>query len=839
MAYLNPEVLDDGLEYATANGTRLDLCSAEPGSYAQVATLSLGYVAVTTSAPNNGVTSGRKVDITAAPSAGAITATGTATFWALTDGVGVLVAVGNLSAGYPVENGDDFSIDTITVTLPSVSGAPIPTNIRYIAPTAIGVGDGLSWASAAALTDINAMIAAVGSGGVVGIASHLGEYNQTSAITLSAHGGSERVTIMGMDGSNDPTLADIVGNRADWASPATEAGRVNASAFGGNTLFAAAAGIGNLNFKFLNFKRLGRIIDFSAITASGFLFEDCAAYNVRDGIYLNVASEITDCILRRVNAIGFSKKFVRFRGTSHTWQILDCGLDSRWQDMDAFAVGIECYDTAHDLIIDGGYTRNCHDTSSAYWNGDGVSSERGNYNIAISNHNASGCTDGGYDMKAENVVLDGCIAQDNKRNFRIWGGLGTPVAMNDCQSLAPHGRGGGSVHHVWLDGGGDPVEPGGKIDITNFTASGGDTGITALYIDGTNATMAFVNPPDITLTSGSVMSTTLESGSTITGLSGGSTEPAAFTVGMWTLGSNNVSGELALNILGLPGNGGSAITELQYRIDGGTWIIMSGTGTGTRELTGLTDDIEYEVEIRAINAIGPSLTSDIKSATPGYVAPEIVVLHFDGSALLAGGTPVDDAVGAPALVLGSTAVVVDGGIEIGGGTGDVRFPNRPGFTFDGMFTVKMKYTKANWNRSAGADFIVSFWHTTGNQRGWVISVTPSNTFIGGFGNGGGASGNVVDALPTPALPVPIPAGEHEVMFDRGADNFTRVYLDGVMVAKSPVTATLANPNNGVTAVRVSGSMSGNTDPGPSILHFLEVRNGEALCGSDAGYIPTP
>ncbi|UXN74522.1 hypothetical protein N8D56_05110 [Devosia sp. A8/3-2] len=276
---------------------------------------------------------------------------------------------------------------------------------------------------------------------------------------------------------------------------------------------------------------------------------------------------------------------------------------------------------------------------------------------------------------------------------------------------------------------------------------------------------------------------------------------------------------------------------MQYRVDGGVWTALTGVGTGVRVIAGLTDGVEYDIDIRAGNSVGFGLASDVKSATPIYIEPSNIKLLFDGSDLLAGGTAVDEAPGAPALILGSTAVVVDGGIQVGGSTGDVRFPNREGFTFDGLFTVKMRFTKANWNRSAGPDFLVSFWLSTNNQRARLISVSATNTILGGFGNGGGASGNVVDTVPNASIPVPIPAGLHELMFDRGADNYTRVYLDGVMVGKSAAPVPGTNVNNGTNFVRVTGSASGNNDPGPSILHFLEVRKGEALCGSDAGYTP--
>jgi hypothetical protein len=35
LAYINDEVFDQGLDYADTNGTRIDICSQEPTTYAE------------------------------------------------------------------------------------------------------------------------------------------------------------------------------------------------------------------------------------------------------------------------------------------------------------------------------------------------------------------------------------------------------------------------------------------------------------------------------------------------------------------------------------------------------------------------------------------------------------------------------------------------------------------------------------------------------------------------------------------------------------------------------------------------------------------------------------
>lgn len=118
MAYLNDEVFDQGLDYATTNGTRVDICSQEPTTYAEAtSTYTLGNkTSATTGATQNGATDGRRV-IVAAITDGSVTGTGTATHWALTDNAAILVATGALTASASVTSGNTFTLDAISLTI--------------------------------------------------------------------------------------------------------------------------------------------------------------------------------------------------------------------------------------------------------------------------------------------------------------------------------------------------------------------------------------------------------------------------------------------------------------------------------------------------------------------------------------------------------------------------------------------------------------------------------------------------------------------------------------------------------------------------------------------------
>jgi hypothetical protein len=120
MPFINDEVFDQGLDYADTNGTRIDICSSEPATYAGIAAVTLGNATVNTGATQNGATDGRRV-IVPAITTGSVTGTGTATHWALSDGTAILVATGPLSASQAVTSGNTFTLDAISITIRDAS----------------------------------------------------------------------------------------------------------------------------------------------------------------------------------------------------------------------------------------------------------------------------------------------------------------------------------------------------------------------------------------------------------------------------------------------------------------------------------------------------------------------------------------------------------------------------------------------------------------------------------------------------------------------------------------------------------------------------------------------
>jgi hypothetical protein len=116
MAYINDSAFDAGLAYISTNGTRLDLCSAEPTSYALSQSLSLANKAsgLSFGAPTDRTPNGRKI-VLGATTGGTATANGTATHWALTNGSNLLVATGALSPTLTIVSGASVSTSTLDI----------------------------------------------------------------------------------------------------------------------------------------------------------------------------------------------------------------------------------------------------------------------------------------------------------------------------------------------------------------------------------------------------------------------------------------------------------------------------------------------------------------------------------------------------------------------------------------------------------------------------------------------------------------------------------------------------------------------------------------------------
>ena len=121
---LQDRVLDLGLNVLDIEATHLYICSQEPTTFVEASsTYALGAknwgAGAVFGSPAAGSPNGRKVS-SAAISDGAVTGTGTAAKWAITDNTNSrLLAVGSLAASQAVTAGNTFSLATFDIRIPS------------------------------------------------------------------------------------------------------------------------------------------------------------------------------------------------------------------------------------------------------------------------------------------------------------------------------------------------------------------------------------------------------------------------------------------------------------------------------------------------------------------------------------------------------------------------------------------------------------------------------------------------------------------------------------------------------------------------------------------------
>jgi hypothetical protein len=92
------------------------------------------------------------------------------------------------------------------------------------------------------------------------------------------------------------------------------------------------------------------------------------------------------------------------------------------------------------------------------------------------------------------------------------------------------------------------------------------------------------------------------------------TVPDAFVLANWGLADPTTGGTLNIVINSLPFDGFDRLTDVEFRVDGGAW--NSSGGVTSFSILGLTNGVEHDIELRAVNATGAGLPSDLKSGTP-------------------------------------------------------------------------------------------------------------------------------------------------------------------------------------------------------------------------------
>jgi len=690
----------------------------------------------------------------------------------------------------------------------------------FISPK--GAGEGTSWDDAAPISELNSLIEAVGPGGTVYIRADAGTYGVTDAIQISSGGThAAPVRVLGVNAGLRQYQAKIVGNRKSWTRPRSIAGAVDAKSFGGNTLFEMKRGADNLEIGFLAVANLGRVFDFSAMSGSGFNIHDVTFFNIRDGIYTNEGSRVVNLALTRFSGAGFSKKAVRFHGRCRNWLIENCDLDSAWQYGDRFAVGIEADDHARGLTIKGGSTRNCLDTNGGnqdkYWNGDGVAAERNNRDIQIVNHTTAGNSDGGYDLKSEATTITNCTLEANKRNFRIWGGVGAnPIRIVNCKSVSPKTIGGiGGSHHIWAEGASDTSRDAASILFTGGAMIGGEKEGIAIFADGEDVAIHLV---DVDLSRLEPSMQKFKATDKTSKLIVGSASDKGVSV---------ISTPAELTAIA------GATTRIPLEADAdATWRIVDDRPVPEVVLRG--DRLEFtardagdklDLTIQARDAAGKAMRQHIAiDVIANPVAPGTVfAIDFANQT---DATRATDKTTMNDVHITGNAALETGAFRFKGKDTYLTVDANPAFAPKGPFTIDIEFMleRRPTSRSFG---VLTVWQGDDNQRSYVLGVDES-----GHANFTWSTDGHYEEKNTIVGPVLDPDRFYMVRLDRDEQNVLRMYVDGKMVARKEGVEGALNVSS--AALRVSGWADGSYST-EGLLRSILINNQKALTASDQGY----
>ncbi len=105
-------------------------------------------------------------------------------------------------------------------------------------------------------------------------------------------------------------------------------------------------------------------------------------------------------------------------------------------------------------------------------------------------------------------------------------------------------------------------------------------------------------------------------------------KPAVFVDSMWSVTTGSGANELDVTIATLPGNGGSALTAIEYDIDGSdSWTSIGGTTATTYTITMAAPSTSYAIRLRAVNAEGNGNAGNSESGTSGGVSASLSAVN--------------------------------------------------------------------------------------------------------------------------------------------------------------------------------------------------------------------
>jgi hypothetical protein len=338
----------------------------------------------------------------------------------------------------------------------------------YVTPE--GGGDGSSWENGASLRTLDDLLRATAPGGEILVAADRGEYAVADAIELSAGGRAGGVVrVRGVNAADgEPMPALIRGARAG-------------SEMGGEA-FRLLRGANHLHFSHFDFRAVGNGCFRVGGPTTGLTIEDCAFDDVYR-FFENTASDnenqasLRGFAIRRCRGTRAERGFLRIRYSARDGVVEDCAAQGLANEGGHIPAGCALDDRAANITYRRCVMENFQQWRGGdYWNGDGFSDEEQNAGIRYEACEARGSTDGGFDCKSRDVVLQDCVAEDNKRNFRLWSAHAT---LTGCSSRNPNFRGRDAAEnatacHIWIGG-----EDGARVEIAGLTVA--DQDATAIF----------------------------------------------------------------------------------------------------------------------------------------------------------------------------------------------------------------------------------------------------------------------------------------------------------------------------------------------------------------------
>jgi hypothetical protein len=248
--------------------------------------------------------------------------------------------------------------------------------------------------------------------------------------------------------------------------------------------------------------------------------------------------------------------------------------------------------------------------------------------------------------------------------------------------------------------------------------------------------------------------------------------PAQFGSGDWAVTAGDTL--LTVDVSTLPANQGSIITDIEYQVNGGSWV--SSGGIVDFNITGLTNGVSYNVAIRAKNRAGVGAASATKSGTPVGASAAVDVSMTSSSIDEAPSNPKTFAAMAIGAADASREIIV--GVMTGVDVGNTTYPT---VTIGGISATRIHEITSE--SSAGVvHALCGFYRAT------------------------------------------VPTGTTADIVVSGVQHYVTVFVWRVMNAHATLFATMGSTSNPTGGVAVSGNVNTVTD-GAVLAMFTSFSHG--------------